>query len=372
MAYRKGLQIVLLFSILLFVQTAFIPIVMAEGGGGENGGDEYGVFICPKSIMLGANVVVSGYVIPANSNETVELTYISPNDDVIVRNVSTVFEGEFCDEFPPTVTGCWQVQATWRVNATHTATSIVQYFKVYEGESEITCSHNTISLTKGSPINITGQLDPPLSDLPINIKGKIDCEWHHLATVETTVNGSFSYSWMPLEEGEYLLKAYWSGNNTICGSYSKLLPVIVTSVAANTTEKDPIPEEENPVLSVQSNSTISDLVFDSENQLLSITVSGENGTMGHVKVVLAKALVPDPSKLHVYLDEESVSYTIESTDDSWILFVHYHHSTHTIEVSLSAPSLWNVNQLLVIFSGLVMAALFLFRYVKENSVALIR
>lgn len=152
--------------------------------------------------------------------------------------------------------------------------------------------------------------------LPRAIKYKIDGEWYHLATIETTVNGNFSYSWLPSEEGEYLLKAYWGGNDTYCGAYSKILPLIVTSVVSNTTQNAPITETDNPVLSVQSNSTISQLVFNSENQLLSITVSGENGTMGHVKVVLAKVLVPDPLKLQVYLDEESVSYNIESTDDS--------------------------------------------------------
>ena len=150
-----------------------------------------------------------------------------------------------------------------------------------------------------------------------------------------------------------------------------MLPVIVTAIASNTTEKDPIPEEENPVLSVQSNSTISELVFDSENNLLAITVTGENGTVGHVKVVLAKALVPDPSKLQVYLDDESVSYTTESTGDSWILTIHYHHSTHIIKVSLSAPSIWSINNLLLGFSGLATAALFTVLLLKRKSITLL-
>jgi hypothetical protein len=149
-----------------------------------------------------------------------------------------------------------------------------------------------------------------------------------------------------------------------------MLPVIVTAIASNTTEKDPIPEEENPVLSVQSNSTISELVFDSENNLLAITVTGENGTVGHVKVVLAKALVPDPSKLQVYLDDESVSFSTESTGDSWILTIHYHHSTHIIKIALSASSIWNIQNLLLIFSGLAIAALFTVLLLKRKSIAL--
>ena len=111
---------------------------------------------------------------------------------------------------------------------------------------------------------------------------------------------------------------------------------------------------------------ISQLIFDSEQQVLSIGVSGENGTAGYVKIVLSKALVPDLSVLHVYLDDESVSYNTESTVDSWTLTVHYHHSTHTVKVSLSATSPWSGNQLLLISFGIVAAALFTFLYMKSK------
>jgi hypothetical protein len=298
------------------------------------------------------------------------LTYLSPNEVVIVRNTSSMFEGEFCDEFTPSVAGCWQVQATWRFNSTHAVTSDVKHFKVYEGESAISCSISSLSLTKGSTITITGRLDPPLSEMPIKLKYKRDGEWHQLAAVKTAVNGSFSYLWLPLEEGEYLLKAYWSGDSAYCGACSELLPVLVTSISSNTTQNDPISEEDNPILSVQSNSTISQLIFDSEQKVLSIGVSGEDGTAGYVKIVLTKALVPDLSALQVYLDDESVSYNTESTVDSWILTVHYNHSTHTVKVSLSVNSLWSGNQLLMISFGLVTAALFTFLLMKNRSIAL--
>ena len=373
MLYRKGLLIFLLFSLLGNLCVQMAQIATAEGivdHDFEVNSQQYGVFISPKSVVLGANIVVSGHVIPANSNATVELTYLSPNEVVIVRNTSSMFEGEFGDEFTPSVAGCWQVQATWEYNATHAVTSDVKYFKVYEGESTISSSISSISLTKGSTTTIMGKLDPPLANIPIKLKYKRDGEWHPLATIETTVNGSFMYSWLPLEAGEYQLKAYWSGDNTYSGAYSELLPVLVTSIASITTQNNPISEEDNPILSVQSNSTISQLIFDSEQKVLSIGVSGENGTAGYIKIVLTKALIPELSALQVYLDDESVSYNTESTVDSWIVTVHYHHSAHIVKVSLSANPLWGENQLLVISFGLVATALFTFLLRKSRNIAL--
>jgi hypothetical protein len=374
MAYRQYLLLVLLFSMLgnFFVPPSQIAIAEAVVDcEGEECIQPYSVVLSPKSVVLGANTVISGHVVPATANTSIDLSYLAPNEVVIVRNISSMFEGEFHDEFMPSIAGRWQVQATWRYNATHAATSEVKYFKVYEGESDIICSISAMSLTKGGMLTITGVIDPQLPDMPVTVKYRRDGEWNHLATMDTTVNGSFSCFWWPLEEGEYRLKAYWSGDNTFSGACSEMLPVIVTSVASNTTQSDPISETDNPVLSVQSNSTIDQLIFDSERKVLSISVSGENGTTGYVQVVLSKALVPDLSKLHVYLDDESVFYNTKSTVDSWILTVEYRHSTHTLKVSLSAHPLGgSVNQLVVICVGFVSAAIFAFLFLTRKPVTL--
>ncbi len=149
--------------------------------------------------------------------------------------------------------------------------------------------------------------------------------WNDITFVETRVNGNLSAIWMPPATGNYIVKAIWSGNSTYPGTSATV------SLAV-------IPFEEQSVFSVTSNSTISTLAFNSTSRELSFTVTGPSGTLGYVKVYIAKTLVQNIADVKVYLNGNQLDYTATSLDDSWLLYFTYQHSTHKVTITLARPS----------------------------------
>ena len=58
--------------------------------------------------------------------------------------------------------------------------------------------------------------------------------------------------------------------------------------------------------------------------------------MGYVNVYIPKSLLNDTNGLKVYLDSNQKEYTSQSQGDCWHLYLMYHHSTHSIVVSLGS------------------------------------
>ena len=162
--------------------------------------------------------------------------------------------------------------------------------------------------------------------------------WQGLTTVDTDSNGNFLAEWLPSVTGNYLINATYAGNSTYPGA-STVVTLVVT----------PYPSENaQDVFSVASNSTVSDLAFNSTSGQLSFTVSGPSGTTGYANVYISRSLVNDTSNIKAYMDGNAISYTVTSTDDSWILHLTYHHSTHEITINLNnaSTSTLSITQLL--------------------------
>jgi len=126
---------------------------------------------------------------------------------------------------------------------------------------------------------------------------------------------------MPSATGNYLVEAIWEGNVTYPGATTMINLAV-------------IPFKEQNVFSVTSNSTVSELAFNSTSRELSFTVTGPSGTTGYVNVYIAKTLVDNIADVKVYLDGDQLSYTVTSTDDSWLLHFTYSHSTHKVNINL--------------------------------------
>lgn len=88
----------------------------------------------------------------------------------------------------------------------------------------------------------------------------------------------------------------------------------------------PISVPEN-YFTVESNSTIIELLFNNTSAELSFTVIGPSGTAGYVELTIAKSLISNPEGIKVYLDGSNLGYEVSSSDDSWLLFFTYAHST---------------------------------------------
>jgi len=101
-------------------------------------------------------------------------------------------------------------------------------------------------------------------------------------------------------------------------------------------QPEPTTQTLNASFTVESNSTLSAISFNSETNEASFTVSGPNGTTGFIKCVIPKTLLSDPSLLNLYLDgNKTVEYSItELSENSWLLYFTYHHSSHTIMLAM--------------------------------------
>jgi hypothetical protein len=81
---------------------------------------------------------------------------------------------------------------------------------------------------------------------------------------------------------------------------------------------------------------------------------------------VAKSLVANVADLKVFLDGASLDYTAQSTDDSWILYFTYAHSTHDVAVNLGAapsPIIWFIAVAVVVA---VVCACILFYFKKRK------
>ncbi len=146
--------------------------------------------------------------------------------------------------------------------------------------------------------------------------------WQDLAFVNTGDDGSFTCVWMPSASGNYMIRGIWRGDNAY-------------SCVTNTVNFVVAPDNQNQNLfSVASNSTLSSLQFDSTTSKLSFGVSGQTGTGGFVQVCVPKTLLNDPNKLAVTLDGSFSPYVYTSSDNVWIIMFVYHHSSHTIVMTL--------------------------------------
>ncbi len=114
--------------------------------------------------------------------------------------------------------------------------------KVVNSTLTISASPPTVPL--GLNTTISGSLEPIRADaaVTINYTTADDGAWTTLATVSTTEDGEYSFIWTPLQEGTYLIKAYWEGdiqtnpaNSSTLQVTVKLVDVAVDEVALSTT-----------------------------------------------------------------------------------------------------------------------------------------
>ncbi len=180
----------------------------------------------------------------------------------------------------------------------------------------------------GALMTVTGDVRTAMGGVPIaglNIdlsysvnNGKT---WIDMSSINTTSAGNFSAQWIPAATGDYMLKGSWAGNAV----YQKVSSVISLDVETSS---------DKYVFTVQSNSTISDLSFNSDTKVLTFNVSGEPGTYGYSRIAISKEIVANGSDITVTLDGAVTSYTLTSTNSSWVLYFAYHHSTHSIVATL--------------------------------------
>jgi hypothetical protein len=205
---------------------------------------------------------------------------------------------------------------------------------------EITVSNKTpitISLSlsderiyTGQEVTFTGNLTfngeaVPDSIVLISSKTYIEGDqWKQIATARTDARGEYSAVWKPTF-GYYQVKATWQGNST----YPETSLSVILMVQGFG----------NLITDFSSNSTVRGLYFNSTTRVLSFSAEGPSGTSGYVSIILEKDPSFDSQAISVLLDGNPIEYTVDSTDQSWILSFTYTHSIHNIIVNLNGDKI---------------------------------
>jgi nitrous oxidase accessory protein NosD len=179
----------------------------------------------------------------------------------------------------------------------------------------------------GSQITIEGTLSyggTGVSFAALQVSYSVDSgtSWNEIGMVNTDVNGDYSATWLPPDIGTYQIRVSWEGNATIPKTFTVVYLLVVAS-------------QTNDLISVGSNSTITLFNFNADTQEITFNVSGPSETTGYVKIYISKTLFQNVTEAAVYLDGEQINYTTSSTDESWILYFVYSHSTHNVAVKLA-------------------------------------
>jgi hypothetical protein len=145
--------------------------------------------------------------------------------------------------------------------------------------------------------------------------------WNEISSAVTSTDGNCSLEWLPTATGTFLIRASWSGDD----NYS----------AAEATTTLAVTSSDQYYFTVQSNSTVSQLSFNSTSMQLSFTVSGPTGTLGYTRIIISKQLVADGTSIRISMDGAPMNYSLTSTENSWVLYFTYHHSSHQVVASLS-------------------------------------
>ena len=69
-----------------------------------------------KKFLIGKNITLPGFIYPAYANATVTLTYMMPNETILVKNVTSGALGDFKDNITPNIAGDWTVKASLNLN----------------------------------------------------------------------------------------------------------------------------------------------------------------------------------------------------------------------------------------------------------------
>lgn len=199
-----------------------------------------------------------------------------------------------------------------------------------------------VSIHTSSSSNIVGyavNVNGILSDfygVPLNNKTVIlsytfpgATSWLPITSDNTNSAGEYHAAWIPTATGDFTLKAECGGNATHLG-------------ADGTVSLSMLSYRSESVFSVESNSTIADLSFNPAGSKLTFSVSGQEQTAGYAKVTFAKVFVESAGDVKVYLDGTPATFSITSTGDSWAVTSTYTHSTHLIEMDLTAGASENM------------------------------
>jgi parallel beta-helix repeat protein len=174
----------------------------------------------PQTIIIGDNATVNGTLQPSiETNITIQYRNKGETDWKNLTETTTNTQGTYSYGWTPTILGIYELTAFWEGNETTLpAQSPIATLDVTKKSSTLTINVTPAAVTIDSNITITGTLTPSLEGVNITVSCQpIFKSWKELAVVGTDLNGNYAYNWTTTEEGMFILKASWPGDQHTFG-----------------------------------------------------------------------------------------------------------------------------------------------------------
>ncbi|MGD8545267.1 MAG: PKD domain-containing protein [Candidatus Bathyarchaeota archaeon] len=323
----------------------------------------------PEITPVMHSCVVNGSITPKRIGVNISI-WLTPDNETWnpLTTVKTNGAGDYSYNWTPSEIGTHSLKANWTGdNDTLPSESPLITVNV-KMPTFISISTSASSTFVGFRVNVTGtlydldgeRLENEIVVLYYTFSGIQT--WTPITSDTTDHSGNYFVMWIPPATGYFLLKAEWNGNSTQFG-------------INNTTTLSSLPYQNQFIFTVESNSTISELSFDTEDWALSFEAEGPDGTMGYVRITVAKSLVNDIDDMRISIDDlELTDFSIVSIDDSWLLTFNYEHSVHSILVDLDINIIPEFQPLMLMlffamllsYSLVIVHTLFTRTYVKQT------
>lgn len=176
-------------------------------------------------------IKVYGQLNPPHPGAEIDLIYFKPDGTKGVEKVILSRSSSFLMSLRLDQTGYWKILAYWPGDEDHdsaTSEPIVVLVKEWEkGVSRIEIWRTTPSAPVGTPIELCGEIVPPHSS-SVTIEFSLDgFSWNKLVVVNSSQDGSFSYTWIPTKKGEYMFRAHWPGDEDHKGNVSNIINISI-------------------------------------------------------------------------------------------------------------------------------------------------
>ena len=170
-----------------------------------------------KNIVVGGNVTITGRLSP-EIDTSVEITYLPPSGDKIVRTVS-VKKGSFRDVFKPPKAGIWKIWASWQGNTDYSSckSDVLKLFvSKYSVEIRVNLSSQVVHV--GEEIVVNGSLKPAVRNIEVFLVYIAPNGSSTQYTLSTSDLGTFTHTFTPFTDGEWRLIVSWRGSDVYAGA----------------------------------------------------------------------------------------------------------------------------------------------------------
>ena len=174
------------------------------------------------STGLDGIMVARGKVSPLHPYVNVTVSIEAPNGTALTMTVQTDAAGNYKVSFIPDTVGVWRFESSWPGDFnTHGSESLPVEIQVISTGSTMSLEANAPSITKGSQITFSGNIEPSPSKTAVMLTlTRPDSSLVKLQT-ESGADGIFFLDYAPDQPGVWLAQASWLGSSEYGGATSR-------------------------------------------------------------------------------------------------------------------------------------------------------